>query len=121
MTRVCQPQNWSQPMSQSQPHLVEAKNLKKYYPAQQGMFGANAGTVKAIDGVNFFIEKGETLGLVGESGSGKTTTGRAILRAIEPTAGQVLFRLNGDGVTDFTALPKQELRAFRRYVQMIFQ
>lgn len=107
-------------MSEPQP-LLEVKGLKKYYPLQQGIFGGKGATVKAIDGVNLHIEKGETLGLVGESGSGKTTTGRTILRAVEPTAGQVLFRINGDGATDFTALDHQALRRFRQYVQMIFQ
>lgn len=108
-------------MSELRQPLLEARNLKKYFPLQQGMFGGGAGTVRAIDGVSFHIERGETLGLVGESGSGKTTTGRTILRAIEPTAGQVLFRINGSGVTDFTALKKNELRHFRQHVQMIFQ
>lgn len=101
--------------------LLETKDLKKYYPLLQGMFGGGPGTVKAIDGISFYVEKGETLGLVGESGSGKTTTGRAILRAVEPTAGQVLFRFDADGAVDFTALNKKDLRRFRRYVQMIFQ
>jgi peptide/nickel transport system ATP-binding protein len=107
----------------SEPHqpLLKAKNLKKYFPLHQGIFSSSTATLKAVDDVSFFIEKGETLGLVGESGSGKTTTGRMILRAMEPTAGQVLFHINGDGVTDFTALGKDELRHFRQYVQMIFQ
>jgi len=108
-------------MSEPRQPLLETKNLKKYYPLQQGMFGDGSGTVKAIDGISFHVEKGETLGLVGESGSGKTTTGRAILRAIEPTEGQVLFRLDDKGVTDFTALKKNDLRRFRQHVQMIFQ
>lgn len=108
-------------MSEPRQPLLEAKNLKKYYPLQQGIFSSSAATLKAVDDVSFFIEKGETLGLVGESGSGKTTTGRVILRAVEPTGGQVLFHLNGNGVTDFTALPKDELRRFRQHVQMIFQ
>jgi peptide/nickel transport system ATP-binding protein len=108
-------------MSLPRPPLLEAQNLKKYYPLQQGMFGGGGGTVKAIDGVSFHVEKGETLGLVGESGSGKTTTGRAILRAVEPTEGKVLFRLDENGVTDFTSLNKNDLRRFRQHVQMIFQ
>jgi peptide/nickel transport system ATP-binding protein len=108
-------------MSEPRPPLLEAKNLKKYFSLQQSTFGGGSGTVRAIDGVNFYVEKGETLGLVGESGSGKTTTGRVILRAIEPTEGQVLFRINGNGITDFTALKKNDLRRFRQNVQMIFQ
>ena len=108
-------------MSEPCQPLLEVKNLKKYYPLQQGMFGDGSGTVKAVDGISFYVEKGETLGLVGESGSGKTTTGRAILRAIEPTEGEVLFRLDERRVTDLTALKKNDLRQFRQHVQMIFQ
>ncbi len=108
-------------MSEPRPPLLKVENLKKYFPLQQGIFGSGTGTVKAVDGVSFFIEKGETLGLVGESGSGKTTTGRLILRAMEPTEGKVLFHLNGNGATDFTALDKNALRQFRRHAQMIFQ
>jgi oligopeptide/dipeptide ABC transporter ATP-binding protein len=96
--------------------LLEVKDLKKYFPIHGGIFGKTVGHVKAVDGVSFSILKGETLGLVGESGSGKSTTGRAILRLIEPTAGEVRF----DGV-DVLALDKEELRALRRRMQIIFQ
>ena len=72
--------------------LLEVKNLKKYFPIRKGFFKSLAGYVKAVDGVNFFIREGETMGLVGESGCGKTTTGRVILRAYEPTAGEVWFK-----------------------------
>lgn len=102
--------------------LLEVRNLKKYFPIRRGLFSvASGGAVKAVDGVSFYIEKGETLGLVGESGSGKTTTGRTILRAIEPTEGKILFQIDAGEVTDVTALAKKELRAFRRHMQMIFQ
>jgi peptide/nickel transport system ATP-binding protein len=77
--------------------------------------------VKAVDGVTFFIEEGETLGLVGESGCGKTTTGRCILRAVEPTGGEVLFRRGEDDVVDVAKLGPQEMKALRRHMQMIFQ
>ena len=72
--------------------LLEVKNLKMYFPITQGIIiQRHVGDVKAVDGLNFFIRKGETLGLVGESGCGKSTTGRAILQLYRPTAGQVLF------------------------------
>lgn len=109
-------------MSEQPVRLLEVRNLKKYFPIRRGFFGAASGVaVKAVDGVSFYIEKGETLGLVGESGSGKTTTGRTILRAIEPTDGKILFQINAGEVTDVSALGKKELRAFRRHMQMIFQ
>jgi peptide/nickel transport system ATP-binding protein len=73
--------------------LLEIKDLKKYYPIYRGIFRRVAGSVKAVDGFNLFIKEGETLGLVGESGCGKTTAGRTLLRLIEPTGGEILFRL----------------------------
>ena len=72
--------------------LLEVKNLRKYFPIRKTLFRKAAGQVKAVDGVSFFIREGETMGLVGESGCGKTTTGRVILRAYDPTAGEVWFR-----------------------------
>jgi ABC-type oligopeptide transport system ATPase subunit len=72
--------------------LLEVKNLKKYFPVHKGILRRVVAHVKAVDGVDMYIRGGETLGLVGESGCGKTTTGRAILRLIEPTAGEILFR-----------------------------
>lgn len=101
--------------------LLEVSRLKKYFPLRHGVFGTASNSVKAVDGVNFNICRGETLGLVGESGSGKTTTGRLILRAIEPTEGKVLFQVKEGEVVDFTALNKSELRNFRVHAQMIFQ
>jgi oligopeptide/dipeptide ABC transporter ATP-binding protein len=95
--------------------LVSVENLTKHYPQGGGLFG-RARTVKAVDGVSFTIDAGETLGLVGESGCGKSTLGRAILRLHEPTSGKVII----DG-TDVTALRPAPLRAFRRRAQIIFQ
>ena len=100
--------------------LLEVKNLKKYFPVEKGFWRKTVGHVKAVDKVNLYINEGETLGVVGESGCGKTTLGRCILRAIEPTEGSILFRLNGDMI-DITKLDRESLRATRRYTQMIFQ
>jgi peptide/nickel transport system ATP-binding protein len=100
--------------------LLEVRNLKKYFPIQRGIFRQVVGHVRAVDGVDFFILEGETLGLVGESGCGKTTTGRLILRAIDPTEGEVLYRKNGEMV-NIARVPKKEMKAFRREMQIIFQ
>lgn len=102
------------------PILLEVKDLKKYFPIQKGLFRRVVGYVRAVDGVNFFIREGETLGLVGESGCGKTTTGRCILRAYEPTAGEVWFRKDG-GMVNIFRVPKEEMKALRREMQIIFQ
>jgi len=96
--------------------LLEVKNLKKYYLQRGGLWGREIGKVKAVDDVSFTLSQGETLGLVGESGCGKSTTGRSILRLIEPTEGQVLFEGK-----DVTAMSKEELRKVRRDMQMVFQ
>ena len=96
--------------------LVEVKGLKKYFPIKKGVFSKTVGNVKAVDDVSFTIRKGETLGLVGESGCGKTTTGRSILRLIEPTAGSVKFE--GEEVT---TMNQSRLREMRRQMQIIFQ
>src|SRR5881628_3521432 len=96
--------------------LLEVKNLKVYFPVKHGLFSRVQGYVKAVDNVSLTIEPGETLGLVGESGCGKTTLGRAIIRLIEPTSGQVIF-----DDEDITALRGSELRQRRRGFQMIFQ
>jgi oligopeptide/dipeptide ABC transporter ATP-binding protein len=96
--------------------LLEVKNVKVHFPVKHGLFSGVHEFVRAVDGVSFSIEPGETLGLVGESGCGKTTLGRAIVRLVEPTAGSVL--LNGE---DITLMSGSELRARRRKFQMIFQ
>jgi peptide/nickel transport system ATP-binding protein len=107
-------------MTQQKPILLEVKDLKKYFPIQKGLLRRTVGHVRAVDGVDFFIREGETLGLVGESGCGKTTTGRLILRAIEPTTGEIKFRQN-EKMVDITQLSSQEMKGFRRDVQIIFQ
>src|SRR5687768_8896471 len=81
----------SQPRAESREPLLSVRNLTKHYERKSGIFGASKTPIKAVDGVSFDVFPGETLGLVGESGCGKTTTGRAILRLIEPTAGEVRF------------------------------
>jgi oligopeptide transport system ATP-binding protein len=96
--------------------LLEVDNLVKHFPVGGGVFARPAGTVRAVDGVSFALQRGETLGLVGESGCGKTTTGRCILQLERPTSGRILF----DGV-DLAAIDDAALRAVRRRVQVIFQ
>ena len=96
--------------------LLEVKNLKTYYPIKGGFLRHTVGHVKAVDNVNFSIEKGETLGLVGESGCGKSTAGRTILRLLNPTDGQIVF--NGQ---DITKLKGRSLRGIRQDMQMVFQ
>lgn len=103
-------------MSQTE-DLLTVKNLKKHFPIKRGIiFNKQVGAVKAVDGLNFSIKKGETLGMVGESGCGKSTTGRLILRLIEASEGQVIF----DG-KDILALNNSEMRVLRREMQMVFQ
>ncbi|MBN2002963.1 MAG: ATP-binding cassette domain-containing protein [Anaerolineae bacterium] len=100
--------------------LLEVKNLKKYFPIQRGFFRKVVGHVRAVDGVSFFIREGETLGLVGESGCGKTTTGRVILRALEPTEGEAWYLKDGTATNIFT-LSQEEMKPLRREMQIIFQ
>ena len=102
------------------PNLLEVRDLKKYFPIEAGLLRRVVGHVRAVDAVNLSIAKGKTLGLVGESGSGKTTLGRCVMRAIDLTAGEILF--HHDGVTtDLARLTRRDMREFRKHMQMIFQ
>jgi peptide/nickel transport system ATP-binding protein len=107
---------------QSNDVLLEVNDLKKHFPIKRGFFRPKVvGYVKAVDGVSFYIREGETLGLVGESGCGKTTTGRLILRAYEPTGGDVWFKDRKLGRVNVPTLDKGQLHQLRQNMQLIFQ
>jgi len=101
--------------------LLDVQGLKKHFPIRRGLFKRVVGHVKAVDGINFFIREGETLGLVGESGCGKTTAGRTILHLLEPTAGTVRFKDPKQGWVDIATKSRQELQSIRPNMQIIFQ
>lgn len=101
--------------------ILEVKSLKKYFPIEKGLFRRNVGQVRAVDDINFKVRKGEVLGLVGESGCGKTTLGRCILRAINPTSGEVLLTTRSGETIDITKLNKKQLRVLRKEMHMVFQ
>jgi len=103
-------------LGHNRPPVLEAVNLKKYFPVKKGILRRAAGYVYAVDDVTFSIGQGETLGMVGESGCGKSTVARTVLRLIEPTSGSI--KLDGH---DVTRLGKSEMRPYRRQMQMIFQ
>src|SRR3989442_4177987 len=100
--------------------VIQVENLKKHFPLKKGFFSTILAreeiTVKAVDGVSFGLKKGEILGIAGESGSGKTTTGRLLLRLIEPTEGSIFFQGK-----DITRLSPSEMKPLRREIQIIFQ
>ena len=96
--------------------MLKVDKLVKHFPMKGGVFGRVVDKVHAVDGVSFEIDAGQTLGVVGESGCGKSTTGRCILRLVEPTSGEVWFEGQ-----DVTAMGKDELRAMARHMQIVFQ
>jgi peptide/nickel transport system ATP-binding protein len=116
-TGVCRIVTEAELLSHNGSALIEVDGLKMYFPIKSGLvLDRHVGDIKAVDGITFRIERGETLGLVGESGCGKSTVGRAILRLYEPTGGRVVF----DG-QDITHLGEAALRPLRRRMQMVFQ
>lgn len=101
--------------------VLQVNNLKKYYPVESGFLRRKVGEVRAVDDVSFAIRQGETVSLVGESGCGKTTTARCIIRAVEPTSGEILYRTEQGEVVDLAKLDLEGLRPLRRGFQMVFQ
>ncbi len=100
--------------------LLEVENLKKHFPIRKGLLKTITGYVRAVDGVSFTVRAGEKVGLVGESGCGKTTTGRCVIRLIEPTGGSVRYRWD-DKLVDLMELEPREMKRLRRELQVIFQ
>ncbi len=96
--------------------LLKVNGLKKYFPINGGILGRKQGEVKAVDDVSFYVKKGETLGIVGESGCGKSTTGRLLMRLMDPTEGSIVFEDK-----EIMNMSKSELKAVRRDIQMVFQ
>ena len=101
--------------------ILDVRGLKKYFPIRKGFFRKSVSYVRAVDDINLFVRQGETLGLVGESGCGKTTTGRTIIRLLEPTEGEIFFKDPQMGWVDMAMLERRELSSVRRHMQFIFQ
>ena len=101
-------------------NIVEVKNLKKYFPITSGIFQRVIGHIKAVDDVSFVIPRGKTVGLVGESGCGKTTISKCILRAVDPTSGEINLHTEGQ-INNVADMREKDLRPLRREMQMIFQ
>lgn len=107
-------------MDNSKEVILSLKDLKTYFPIQKGVFKKTVGYIKAVDGINLDIYRGETLGLVGESGCGKTTLGKSILQLEKPTNGEVIFNDKGNK-TDITKLKNKEMKDIRKKLQVVFQ
>ncbi len=101
--------------------VLEVRGLKKFFPIRKGFFRRVVGQVRAVDDVSFSIFEGETLGLVGESGCGKTTTSRCIMKALDCTDGEIIYRASDGTETNIAAIDEGEMRPLRRHIQMIFQ
>ena len=101
--------------------ILEVKNLRKFFPVQKGILRKIVGQVRAVDDVSININKGETVSIVGESGCGKTTTARCIMRAIDPTSGEIKFNTKNGEIIDLASLSRDEVRPYRDDIQMIFQ
>ena len=108
-------------MNNNEDIVLKLKNLKVHFPVKAGVFKRTVAHVKAVDGVDIDIYRGEVLGLAGESGCGKTTLGKAILRLVEPTGGQVSYNSTDNEITELTSLTKKEMDPFRKKLQIVFQ
>ena len=102
-------------------NILEVRDLKKYFPIHTGLLKRLIGHVRAVDGVSLSIQERDSFGLVGESGCGKTTLGRCLLRALDPTAGSMMFRLSDGRERDIAVVGRQELKDVRKEMQIIFQ
>ena len=107
-------------MKKLQENILEVQGLKKYFPNRKGFLNKIVSYNKAVNGVDFSIEKGESVGLVGESGSGKTTVGRCVVKLYEPTEGRINFNIDGQMI-DVTSVPKKDMKSIRKHFQMLFQ
>ncbi|MFC1705232.1 ABC transporter ATP-binding protein [Planctomycetota bacterium] len=111
----------TEPNKESDNVLLEVSDLRIYYPVHGGVLMRKQGDVKAVDGISFSINEGETMGLVGESGCGKTTVGKGIIRLVDVTSGKILFRRKSGEVVDLVPLTRKEMRPLRAEIQMIYQ
>ena len=108
-------------LSSAAPNILTVRDLKVHFPITRGVLRRKVGDVKAVDGISFEVRRAETLGLVGESGCGKTTTGRSLLRIVEPTAGSIVYRSRDGAEIDVGSADKATLKRIRRDMRMVFQ